>query len=728
MQLKYKRNEQKAMKMGKKLLLKDWFYNFDKEIHRIPILIAIRKGLTYMTPLLLLGSFALLIYSLPVPFYQKFMAQLLGEDWDQLLIVVHNSTFGAMSLFMVICISYAYSTEIGLKHNTSQIITASVSLASYFAISGLNTDNFQILDFGPSGVFIAIIVSASSSVLFLKLSSLNILKFKAYTKGADSVFKQAFSSIIPGTVTVGIFASINVTLSSVFHIVNVQGFLSAYFSELFTNIESDFFSGLLFITLIHLFWFFGMHGSNILEPVTKVVFQPAVEVNHQLLETGLAPDMVFTKTFFDSFILMGGCGTAICLVTAIILVGKYKNQRELVKLSALPLLFNINELIVFGLPIVLNPIFLLPFICVPIILTFTSFLAIYSGIVPHTIHSVEWTTPILLSGYIATQSISGSILQLINFIIGTACYIPFVKLSDMASQEQVKLNLKKIYSVYKENEERGYPPSLLSRQDEIGNLSRYLASDLADDLKNEKLELRYQPQTDDGGKIFGVEALLRWNHPVYGYIYPPLIISLAEESGLINSLGRWIFTRALDDLHKLRNAGYIEISLSVNVSAVQLESETFIPWLKNKIEANNLPFHSVKIEITEQIALAGSHKIIDQIESIKQLGIKLAMDDFGMGHSSLKYLKEYEFDTIKLDGSLIREVVSNSNCRNIISSIVYLCNSLDCSIIAEYVESEEQKNILYQLGCKKYQGYLYSEPLPYEALVQYLLCKTGQDH
>ncbi|WP_419824979.1 EAL domain-containing protein [Anoxybacterium hadale] len=706
--------------------VKNWFYRFDKIINRIPILIAIRKGLTYMIPLLLLGSFALLINSLPIPFYQSFMAQSLGEDWGLLLTVIHDSTFGMMSLFMVICISYSYANEIGLKKNTSPIITASVSLASYLAISEISIENFHISSFGASGIFMAIVVSASSSVLFLKFSSLNAFKLKAYTNGADAVFKQALSSIFPAAVTVGIFAAINVTLSNVFHIASIQEFLSTYFSTLFTRIESPFLSGLLFVILIHLFWFFGMHGSNILEPVTQAVFQPGVEVNQRLIEAGLTPDIVFTKTFIDSFILMGGCGTAICLVTAILLAGKYKNQRELAKLSALPLLFNINELVVFGLPIVLNPIFLVPFLCVPVLLTFTAFFAVYYGFVPYTIHAVEWTTPILLSGYMATQSISGSILQLFNFVLGTACYIPFVRLSEMASQEQIKLNLKKVYSVYKENEERGYPPALLSRHDEIGNLSRFLASDLADDLKNENLKLYYQPQTDYNGKIFGVEALLRWNHPVYGYIYPPLIIALAEESSIIDNLGRWIFNKALEDLGKLRNAGYSEISLSVNVSAVQLENETLISWLKNKIEMNQLPFHSVKIEITEQIALAGSHKIMDQIDSIKQLGIKLAMDDFGMGHSSLKYLKEYEFDTIKLDGSLIREVVSNSNCRNIISSIVYLCNSLDCSIIAEYVEAEDQKNILYQLGCEKYQGYLYSEPLPYEALVQYLISNTGK--
>ena len=110
--------------------------------------------------------------------------------------------------------------------------------------------------------------------------------------------------------------------------------------------------------------------------------------------------------------------------------------------------------------------------------------------------------------------------------------------------------------------------------------------------------------------------------------------------------------------------------------------------------------------------------------AIKNLGVKLAMDDFGMGHSSLMYLKEYDFDTIKLDGSLVREILTNNNCRNIISSIVLLGKSLNYSVLAEYVEKEEQKRILHELGCEKYQGYLYSKAIPYQKLIKYISQKN----
>ena len=198
-----------------------------------------------------------------------------------------------------------------------------------------------------------------------------------------------------------------------------------------------------------------MHGNNILEPVAQNIFAPGAEINKVMLDKGMQPDIIFTKTFFDSFVLMGGVGATICLVIALLLVGIHRNQKGLAKLSFLPLLFNINELLVFGIPIVLNPIFLIPFVGVPLLLTLTSFLAMYSGLVPCTINAVEWTTPVILSGYAATSSVSGSLLQLFNLVLGVACYIPFVKLSESSSKEQLKINLEKVCAAYMKNEARG---------------------------------------------------------------------------------------------------------------------------------------------------------------------------------------------------------------------------------------------------------------------------------
>jgi lactose/cellobiose-specific phosphotransferase system IIC component len=699
------------------------FSELDERLGSKSLLNSVRRGLIYMTPLVLIGSMALLFMSLPIPAYQNLMERFFGADWKNVFLYVHDSTFNILSLIMVICISYSYIVEFGEKYsqNLSPIIGASVSLCSFIAISGTSKHGFIIANFGVIGVFTAIFVSVSSAILFLKLNSIRFLRVRAFTDGANSVFSYAITSIYPAAITIAIFALINQGLTAIFGISNIQSYLSNILYNLFSKIQTPFLSSLLFISLVHIFWFFGIHGSNILDPVAQSIFVPALQINQQSIILGQAPTEIFTKTFLDTFVLMGGCGSTLCLIIAILATGKHKNQRRLAKLSFIPSIFNINELIVYGIPMMLNPIYIMPFLLVPVLLTIVSFLATYIGLVPYTINPVEWTTPIFLSGYTSTNSINGSILQLTNLILGVLFYMPFVKLAQKASDHKGKSNLKKVYDMYKHSEERGLASTLLTRYDEVGNISRFLVADLEHDLQNNKVALFYQPQVNCYGKVVGVEALLRWRHESFDYIYPPLVIALAEEAQLIDKLGYWILDTACGDLEKLYDLGLEDITVSVNISAVQLESENFIESIEEIIKKHKIRPQTLKIEITEQLALASRSKIINQIMAIKKLGIKLAMDDFGMGHSSLMYLKEYDFDTIKFDGVLVRDILSNNNCRNIISSIVFLSKSLNCSVIAEYVENEEQRKVLHELGCDQYQGYLYSKAIPYKDLIDYIL-------
>jgi lactose/cellobiose-specific phosphotransferase system IIC component len=604
------------------------------------------------------------------------------------------------------------------------MIVSLVSLGSFIALSGLSREGFSISYFGVIGSFLAIVVSVTSSKLFIKLCSVRFFQARALTDGANSAFNYAMSSIYPASITICVFAILNLVITSFFGTPDIQSLISGFLQGVFLKLGSSLGSAVLFIFLIHTFWFLGMHGSNILEPVAQNIFANALSVNINLINNNHAPTEIFTKTFFDTFVLMGGCGSTLCLICALFISAKHKNLRRHAKMSILPVLFNVNELIIFGIPIVQNLVYVIPFILIPVILTLVSYFATYCGLVPYTSTLVEWTTPIFLSGYTATNSIRGSLLQLFNLIIGTLCYIPFVKIAERKIAVQTSNNLKKVYTKLSEYEEQGIVPSLTTRHDDIGNTSRLLAADLKDSLENSRLALFYQPQVDFEGGIFGVEALLRWKHDIYGYIYPPLIIALAHEAQITDKLGYWIIDTACRDLKELNDQGLKHVIFSVNISVHQLENDNFINDIVEIIERYEIDPDSLEFEITEQIALTGTKKIINQLKTIKNLGIRLAMDDFGMGHSSLMYLKEYEFDSIKIDGGLVRDIMTNSTCSDIISSIVYLSKSLYFSIVAEYVETEEQKYKLHRLGCDQYQGYLYSPAVPRNSLIDFIKCKT----
>jgi EAL domain-containing protein (putative c-di-GMP-specific phosphodiesterase class I) len=327
---------------------------------------------------------------------------------------------------------------------------------------------------------------------------------------------------------------------------------------------------------------------------------------------------------------------------------------------------------------------------------------------------------VLLSGYISTGSIAGSVLQLFNLAVGTLCYIPFVKLSTKAYQAQKNTNLKKVLDAFKQSEERGVMSALLSRHDSIGSIARSLTADMEFDLARNAIQLHYQPIVDREGNVVCLEALLRWEHKSFGFIYPPLMIALAEEAKIMSRLGDWIIERACRDLDSFRKDGIGKITVCVNVSTAQLEDEGFIESLHRTLNRYQLDPGSLEIEITESLALRVNRKIKGLLDAINDMDVKLSMDDFGMGHSSLMYLKEYEFDTVKLDGSLVREVIKNGNCQNIISSIVALGKTMSYKVVAEYVETEEQRSLLTELGCDLFQGWLFSKAVPYEEAVDFV--------
>lgn len=703
----------------------EYFFRFNDSITCKPLLLAVRNGFTYMIPLVLIGSFALVLLSLPIAAYQNLMTSVLGDGWKSILLYIRDGTFNSFSLIAVITISYSYARELN-EHTAyvSPIIASVTSLAAFVALSGINKNSFSLSHFGVVGIFIALLVALTSSALFRKLTAVRFFRVRIFSDGANPNFNSAISLFIPAAVTVAVFAVLSEVLSHFLGIADIQTFISHSLLRLFGYIHSDFWRGILFILLIHLFWVFGIHGSNMLESMAQGIFVPALQTNQHLIASGLLPTQIFTKTFFDTFVLMGGCGSIICLIIAILIAGGNKSQGRLAKLSLVPVLFNINELMVFGIPIVLNPVYVIPFLCVPLIMTALSFVVMQLGLVPYTSHLVEWTTPVFMSGYISTGSIMGSVLQLVNLSIGTLCYIPFVRLSEKAIESQKKINLNKVYNAFVQSEERGVLSSLLSRHDSVGSIARSLTADLEYDLTHKNIELYYQPIVDDSDHVACVEALLRWQHKSYGFIYPPLVIALAEEAQLIGRLGDWIFDSACRDMDAMKKAGIDKMTVCVNVSTAQLEGEHVLDTLSSTLDKYHLDPSVIEIEITEHLALSSSRKISSLIAAINDLGVKLSMDDFGMGHSSLMYLKEYEFDTIKLDGSLVKEILHNSNCRNIISSIIALGKTLNYRVVAEFVEVQEQLDILKELGCDLYQGYLFSKAVPLSEVVLYI--KSGR--
>jgi len=260
-----------------------------------------------------------------------------------------------------------------------------------------------------------------------------------------------------------------------------------------------------------------------------------------------------------------------------------------------------------------------------------------------------------------------------------------------------------------------------SKIQETADHHNQLKNDLQSAIQNNELTLHYQPQIDKERKIIGAEALLRWQHPAFGFVPPFEFIPLAEETKAIVPIGEWVFTEACKQLAAWQQADQTKhFKLSVNVSAIQFNQTNFISCIMDAIEKTQCDPKGLIIELTESAILDSFEEIVPKMNQLKTLGIAFSLDDFGTGHSSLSVLRNLPLDELKIDRSFVSPLPDNTEDEAIVQTIIAMGKSLSLSIIAEGVETEEQASLLLESGCHNLQGYLFSKPVTIEAFNELL--------
>ncbi|MSS63096.1 putative bifunctional diguanylate cyclase/phosphodiesterase [Velocimicrobium porci] len=235
-------------------------------------------------------------------------------------------------------------------------------------------------------------------------------------------------------------------------------------------------------------------------------------------------------------------------------------------------------------------------------------------------------------------------------------------------------------------------------------------------ITNQEFDIYYQPQIDlENEKIIGFEALLRWNHPTKGVILPAEFIQVAEETGLIVTIGEWVLKRACEQLKEWENQGFPSVILAVNLSRRQFRDKHLVSMVSNIIEETGIAPNCLELEIKEEIAIEDINYTMQCILDLRQKGVLFSLDDFGTGYSSLNYLKHLPLDSLKLDKSFIDSITEDRDSRAIISTLISLARALGINVIAEGVESGSQEDFLKDAKCNQAQGFLYSEPVPAKA-------------
>ena len=245
-----------------------------------------------------------------------------------------------------------------------------------------------------------------------------------------------------------------------------------------------------------------------------------------------------------------------------------------------------------------------------------------------------------------------------------------------------------------------------------------LESELRKAIERGELTLHFQPQLAlDGRQVCGVEALLRWQHPERGMVPPLEFIPVAEESGLIVSLGTWVVKKAFAQLRSWLDDGLPPLRMSVNISALQFRQPGFADFVAGQLIEHRLPGECVELELTESVLMHNADEVLGTLNAIKALGVRLAIDDFGTGYSSLGYLRRLPINRLKIDQSFVRDIDTTAVNESIARAIIALADSLSLDIVAEGIETEAELSVLRRLNCHQGQGYLFSRPLAAESLV-----------
>ena len=686
-----------------------------------PTLQAISSSLPLALPLIMVGAVMLMLRNLPWTAAQSALDEILGPAGIETCEALVSGTLGVASLailgaFTAIRTIKANDSRTGLY--TSPALAAVVVLSCFFILAApANPESWHTVLSLSNGFTLCLGTGIASTAVFLALARRSALRLSL--DGIGNPFARDAMSTMPAAVLTLLLFALAKALLLVSGIDDLQETLRQVIVQPFLNTPDGFGFATLYTLLSQAIWLLGAHGPNLLVPVEAHALIPAALHNAEALASGLTPAHIVTKPFVDVFTRIGGSGSTLSLILAVVLVSRDRGTRKLCLLALGPALFNVNEPLLFGLPLVLNPTYALPFLLVPALQAGTAWLATILELIPHTVVACTWTTPPLINAYLTTGSLSGTAMQAVNIGLGTLIYLPFVRLSDTSRQRQDIRVMQSLLRTAVNCETRPERRKCMDAPGDTGHLAKILAHDLVEALRRQdQLYLVYQPQHDAVNQtITGVEALLRWKHPVFGHVAPPVTIALAEENGLIHALGLYILNEACAQRGAWIGRVPEALTVSVNVVPEQLRVPDFRAQVMTTLRDHNLRPDLLELEITESSALEPEQKLLDTLAALQEQGVRISIDDFGMGHASLRYLRAFPVDKIKIDRSLT-DLDSNSVNEQIVRSVIALCHGLNIATIVEGVELREQVDRFMNLGCTIFQGYYYSKPAPGELCLE----------
>jgi len=529
--------------------------------------------------------------------------------------------------------------------------------------------------------------------------------------------KGTINMVVPGAITALLLV---VTLSLLLQVPPVAQFQGPQMLE---ALQSPYGSGLFVTAINSLLWFFGIHGVYALQPLFDALDQ-AVVLNGMAQAAGEPIRYVLNGGLLGSFAFIGGAGGSLCLLLAILLFSKSQSMR-LLAMASLPLsLLNVSEVLLFGLPIILNPRLFIPFLAVPALNTLLALFAVQAGWVSPAVASVPFTAPVLLNAYLSTQGdLAAVALQLLLVGVGTLVYAPYVWAIHQQAVEGGTVYLKSFDMTFRGLEEKGR----LQELDPVLTSHRALARQARElsriqQISDYEFYLEYQPQVSSlTGLCTGCEALMRARDS-QGKVHSPWeFLQWLAQARLMPDVDLWVASQAVRQYQQWQKTGFA-LPITINVSSATLTTPAYGRQLVDILSQAN---GQVSVEITED-ALVGDIQVTRQmIEKLQAIGAKVYIDDFGTGFSALSYLHQFPVDFIKIDRSFV-VAQQDPKGAQVLTGMLHFCEALNLGVVVEGVETAEQLAFLQSGGGHGgaeliIQGWYFSQALPGDALQRFVL-------
>ena len=400
------------------------------------VLIAIRDGFLVSTPLIIVASIFLVIANFPIPGYVDFLAQFFGQGWPSKMDAIIDSTFSVLGLLGAVGIGYAYARQLesdpiaggAVALVCFLIITPKVHSDFVNAANGKAFNGFALAHLGSAGMFLAMITAIISVKIFVTIKNKGwVIKMP---DGVPPAVTQSFAALIPSAFAMFFFFVVYLVFSATDY-QYAHNFIYKILQAPLMGFGQSLIFEPIYQFLSTLFWFFGINWPAVTNTVFNPIHLALTAENLEAFKQGATLPNIFTGPFGDFFGNFGGGGSTLSLVFLMVFFGKSERMKKLGRLAIIPGIFGINEMIIFGLPVVLNPLIVIPFILTPLVNTILSTIATLIGLIPYTTGAaLPWTTPFFFSGWLSTGSIVAGLFQIVLIIIGMGIYYPFFRVID----------------------------------------------------------------------------------------------------------------------------------------------------------------------------------------------------------------------------------------------------------------------------------------------------------